>query len=194
MTTTTPTPMRSRALPPAIIKALHNLASDFPDTRHTILSPMNRVRVIDILMEVMGAGEAARKPTVEEATAVLMEAGFHVTSKPVPTLPARREAGTRTAPHPDKVLGSVNPGTLSGRLLVAYSEHPGGLSDEQAARVAGVLRNGYWKRCSELRNAGLIAPMEDEHGEYIYSRNASGHSGVICQITPEGQAIARELA
>jgi hypothetical protein len=185
--------MSARDIPAPVVKALRDIHSDIPEARGTVLGPVNRVRLTDILMEVMGAGEIARKPTIEEATATLMEAGFHVTAKPVPTLPARRELGTRTAPHPDRVLGSVNPDSLSGRLLAAYFRHPSGLSDEQAAKVAGVLRNGYWKRCSELRSAGLIQPLEDEHGDYIEARSDSGILSVVCAITPEGSAIAREF-
>lgn len=39
-------------------------------------------------------------------------------------------------------------------LLVAYRMHPQGLTDEEACDWTGI--SGGWKRCSELRAAGLI--------------------------------------
>ena len=44
------------------------------------------------------------------------------------------------------------------KLLQAYNDHPDGLTDEEAARIAGLLHTGYWKRCSELRVVGCIRP------------------------------------
>lgn len=48
-------------------------------------------------------------------------------------------------------------GTLRATLLDVYRAYPDGLTDEEACERAGI-ENG-WKRCSELRNLGLIAPM-----------------------------------
>jgi|688.fasta_scaffold171147_6 hypothetical protein len=39
-------------------------------------------------------------------------------------------------------------------LLAVYRSHPGGLTDEEACVLAVIP--GGWKRCSELRAAGLI--------------------------------------
>lgn len=40
-------------------------------------------------------------------------------------------------------------------ILRAFEQHPDGLTDEEAAAVAGV-GGCWWKRCSELRQQGLI--------------------------------------
>lgn len=53
----------------------------------------------------------------------------------------------------------VRPRSLSqrDRLLQAFVRHPDGLTDEEAATVAGLSpRSCWWKRCSELRELGLI--------------------------------------
>jgi hypothetical protein len=44
------------------------------------------------------------------------------------------------------------------RLYEAYLNHPAGLTDEEAAIFAGLPpRSCWWKRCSELRDEGIIA-------------------------------------
>lgn len=48
-------------------------------------------------------------------------------------------------------------GTLRALLLDVYRAYPDGLTDEEACERAGIPDG--WKRCSELRNLGLIAPM-----------------------------------
>ena len=40
-------------------------------------------------------------------------------------------------------------------IMRAFEQHPDGLTDEEAAAVAGV-GGCWWKRCSELRSLGLI--------------------------------------
>ena len=43
------------------------------------------------------------------------------------------------------------------RLLDQWTKvAPGSLTDEEAADLAGLERSCYWKRCGELRRAGLI--------------------------------------
>jgi len=44
---------------------------------------------------------------------------------------------------------------MQAALLDAYRDNPEGLTDEEAAQLAG-LPPGAWKRCSELRAKGLI--------------------------------------
>ena len=73
-------------------------------------------------------------------------------------------------------------GTQLYKLLVAYSNHPEGLTDEEAGEIAGI-RNGYWKRCSDLRNAQyIVATGQTRTG-------SSGLPGRVCKITDSGTAV-----
>lgn len=68
-------------------------------------------------------------------------------------------------------------------LLRVYAERSGGLTDYEAGRVT--LIEGAWKRCSDLRNAGLIAPVRE--GDKIATRpGPSGRAQQVCAITVEG--------
>lgn len=51
-------------------------------------------------------------------------------------------------------------GSQKARLMTAYTATlPLGYTDEEAAIVAGIsMTSCYWKRCNELREAGLIEP------------------------------------
>lgn len=49
-------------------------------------------------------------------------------------------------------------GTHKAKLLEVFAQAPNGLTDEEAAERAGLLRAGYWKRCGELREDGFITP------------------------------------
>jgi hypothetical protein len=57
-------------------------------------------------------------------------------------------------------------GSQKAVLLRAFAlAGPHGLTDEEAGYVSHLAddpRCGYWKRCSELRAAGLIAPTGEE--------------------------------
>jgi hypothetical protein len=62
-----------------------------------------------------------------------------------------------------------------------------GLTDEEAAKRAGLENTCYWKRCGELREDGLIEWVLDNTGEI---RTRLGWSGVdrgICRITEAGK-------
>ena len=68
--------------------------------------------------------------------------------------------------------------TQKDRLLVAFTAHPEGLTDEEAATIAGLpIRSCWWKRCSELREAGLI-----EHTEQMRLGSA-GCNQLVSRIT-----------
>ena len=47
-------------------------------------------------------------------------------------------------------------GSQRHRLLTEYSVRPEGLTDEEAASLAGIKAGCPWKRCSELREMGMI--------------------------------------
>lgn len=52
-------------------------------------------------------------------------------------------------------------GSQKAKLLQAYADAgERGLTSEQAAEIADLMRTGYWKRASELRQDGLIAETD----------------------------------
>lgn len=69
-------------------------------------------------------------------------------------------------------------------LLAEYAAAgTAGLIDDEAGARAGLLHTGYWKRCSDLRNAGVIEPTGDTR---------VGHAGreqQVCAITPSGSRV-----
>lgn len=60
-------------------------------------------------------------------------------------------------------------------ILAAYRAHPDGLTDEEAAEIAGV-RGCWWKRCSELRQQGLIFDTGRIRA------GAAGRPRIVCAI------------
>lgn len=73
--------------------------------------------------------------------------------------------------------------TQMAQLLVQYrgnADRGGlGLIDEEAADLAAI--RGGWKRCSDLRNAGMIAPTGAER------KSSSGSDSQVCLITDLGR-------
>ena len=63
-------------------------------------------------------------------------------------------------------------GTLAATLLQVYRAYPAGLTDREAAELANL--DGAWKRCSDLRRAGLIAPTGETRGT---------PAGMVCRPT-----------
>lgn len=52
-------------------------------------------------------------------------------------------------------------GTAKAKLLAAHLAHPDGLTDREAAELAGLnLRSEYATRCSELQRAGFLEATE----------------------------------
>lgn len=87
--------------------------------------------------------------------------------------PATSKAGARDV--------IVRAGSQKARLLRAYKEagmH--GLTDEQAGERAGMTSVGYWKRCSELRAGGYIAPTGEER------IGSSGSAQAVHRLTGRG--------
>ena len=67
------------------------------------------------------------------------------------------------------------------KVLRAYLHGP--LTDEESAVWSGV--RGGWRRCSELRQLGLIVPTGQ-------TRDSSmGSAMQVCQITEEGRRVAQ---
>lgn len=67
---------------------------------------------------------------------------------------------TRTGDYETSNEGAVKVATRAGaqklELLKSFAINPHGLTDEQAADIAKLNKTCYWKRCGELRAAGLI--------------------------------------
>lgn len=79
-------------------------------------------------------------------------------------------------------------GTQKAALLRAYEDvDQVGMTDEDAATRAGLsIRSCYWKRCGELRAAGLI----EETGET--SPGEAGVPRIVCRITTLGLRVLRD--
>jgi hypothetical protein len=75
-----------------------------------------------------------------------------------------------------------------GKLLLPYRYATDGLTDEEAQERSGVpVRSCWWKRCSELREVGLIVATGDVR------KGQAGVERMVCVITPEGRAKLREI-
>lgn len=73
-------------------------------------------------------------------------------------------------------------GTQAAQLLAVYG-HPSasdGLTDDEAGTHAQLLHTGYWKRCSDLRNLGLIEQTGDTRP------GRAGNPQMVCRITNLG--------
>ena len=69
------------------------------------------------------------------------------------------------------------------RLLAEYGRRALGLTDEEAAELAGITRGCPWKRCSELREQGYIEATGD-------TRDSSmGAVQQVCRITFSGRRM-----
>lgn len=78
-------------------------------------------------------------------------------------------------------------GSQLHRLLVAYAATvKAGLTDEDAAAAAALLGSCYWKRASELRRYGLIAPLLN-NGKPVTRKGSAGSRRRVCVITAAGR-------
>lgn len=88
-----------------------------------------------------------------------------------------------------EAAADVKPRRVSqAMLLLAEYLHRDGLTDEEAGLFSGLAQRPkccYWKRCSELRAAGLIIPT----GETRLS--SAGSMMQVCAITEEGERAFR---
>jgi hypothetical protein len=68
-------------------------------------------------------------------------------------------------------------GTQKAKLIAAYEQvQPRGLTDEQAAQLAGVPpMSCWWKRCNELRELGAIVPTGETRV------GAAGVARMVCR-------------
>lgn len=97
------------------------------------------------------------------------------------------DGSTSRAPLPNL---SVRAGSQRHKLLQQYGAAPYGLTDEQAGQMSGLAdlpRCCYWKRCSELRQAGYIAATG------ITRASSAGEAQQVCTITETGRAALDSL-
>lgn len=90
-------------------------------------------------------------------------------------------AGAAVRSREGQQVGVIRPGTQRHRMLQAFLGRA--LTDSEAATSAGLNRPGvcYWKRASELRQAGYIVPTGDERPD-----PDSGKNRAVCAITEAG--------
>lgn len=96
---------------------------------------------------------------------------------PVHTMARRDDPSTS---HKAARVAKFNAGSQKYMLLTAYARNEHGLTDEEAAQISDLLHVGFWKRCSELRNAGYI----ERTGETRIA--SSGAPQDVCRITEGG--------
>ena len=93
-----------------------------------------------------------------------------------------------TDPETSRQVTPMKVGSHRAILLAIYADATLGLTDEEAASRASAQGHeikGYWKRCSDLRTAGLI------HDLGIRRTLSSGSQGMVCAITQLGLDVAR---
>lgn len=96
-----------------------------------------------------------------------------------------------TDPETSRQVSPMRTGSHRAILLAIYADATLGLTDEEAATRAlaqGHEIRGYWKRCSDLRTAGLI------HDLGIRRALSSGSQGIVCAVTQSGLDLVRSWA
>ena len=96
-----------------------------------------------------------------------------------------------TDPETSRQIKPLRVGSHRAILLRQYFYATLGLTDEEAGARAvldGYDIKGYWKRCSDLRTAGLI------HDLGIRRTLSSGSQGIVCGITQTGLDMVRGWA
>jgi hypothetical protein len=84
---------------------------------------------------------------------------------------------------------AVRAGSQRALLLERYAA--GSMTDEEAGYQSGLAsrpRCCYWKRCSELRQAGYIRPTGAER------MSSAGVPQQVCEITEDGRGALDALA
>lgn len=99
--------------------------------------------------------------------------------------PRARQSDPATSTQAAKAV-SLRAGSQATRIAIAYRDN-GDLTDDEAGRIAGLGHTGYWKRCSDLRAAGIIEPT----GETRPGR--SGERQRVCRLTVLGRTLTANL-
>jgi hypothetical protein len=111
-----------------------------------------------------------------------------------PTLPFGDVNVRATDPKTSKLASqsvAFRSGSQKAKLLAVYAEASDeGLTDEQAGVSSGLAKMPkccYWKRCSELRQAGLI----EVNGKM--RRSSVGEQQQVCIITSAGLELLNKI-
>lgn len=104
-------------------------------------------------------------------------------SRPEPREGRARHTDPATS-HDGAASVTVQAGSQKARLLAAYRDAPGGLTDDQAAVRAGVTNGCFWKRCSEMRDDGLITDAGITRLGPLH-----GEARMVCVITTAGLGV-----
>lgn len=134
----------------------------FPSMRPLLENATERRRMTDLLLDVPRSGEH----DVDDCLANVVRHGYHVSSR----RPGVPKAVVTTSGDPTPVRTPTNRHSQAGKLLLAYYQEfaetgsARGLTAEEARAKSGLsVRSCFWKRVGELRDAGLVEAMRDEH-------------------------------
>ena len=136
---------------------------------------------------------ADRRPTRADTRDFANEVADGVAFRSRMTDPGTSDIAADTVNEREGHHDTIRPDTHKARLLIAYGRSLGSggdgrkiaLTDEEAAELAD-LDAGAWKRCSDLRTGGWIAPHSERQG-------TSGVPVMACVITEKGWARWQEL-
>lgn len=111
-------------------------------------------------------------------------------ANPALTLPPEPRTGRARSSDPSTskagaVAVSYRANSQKARLLQAFvSAGEQGRTDEEAAMASGVsMRSCFWKRCSELREDGMIEDIG------ITRAGDAGVPRMVCRVTNAGRAM-----
>lgn len=76
---------------------------------------------------------------------------------------------------------------LCGKVLLAISQSPGGLTADEAAQAVGADRLAIRPRITELRHLGKIERVPD-----VTRANASGRQAAVWRRKPDGREVAHD--
>lgn len=109
-----------------------------------------------------------------------------------PIITVKTISARKSDPNTSKAAGesvAMRSGSQKYILLQAYANATEGLTDEEAGTNSGLASKPkccYWKRCSELRQAGYISTTGETRASSV------GEQQQVCVITEEGRKLLRD--
>lgn len=79
---------------------------------------------------------------------------------------------------------------LRWKALQQFGQHPDGLIPDEVEERTGI--RGIWRRCSDLKNDGLVEVVEDVNGP-VTRKSRANKDGEVLRITQEGTERLAEL-
>lgn len=97
--------------------------------------------------------------------------------------PGRARHSDPPTSHTAAATVAYRAGSAKALLMTAYQSHPDGLTDEEAATIAGIpLTSEYAKRCSELRDDMRIVPrINPATGQPLTRPGRAGVDRMVCR-------------